>query len=90
MTVPRIIAAVSGAGFVLERTESDNFRTVVPLAAWGITEQGDTLPLPLSLGSEWTVRPQTSEDDRFMRLAARRAQLPPPPVGFGPDVFSRS
>jgi hypothetical protein len=85
-----IIGVVPGAGFVLERTESDGTRSVVPLTAWAITEMGDVLPLPLSLENKWTVRAATNDDDRLIRIAVARSRAPQPTPGFGPDIWSRS
>jgi hypothetical protein len=73
---PRIIGTLPGAGFVIEQVTADGTRSVLPLAGWGVTAEGAVLPLPLSLGDNWQVRPEVSEDGRLIRTTSIRAQRP--------------
>lgn len=76
MTAPRIIGTLPGAGFVIEHVSADGTRSVLPLIGWGVTEGGEVLPLPLSLGGGWQARPEVNEDARLIRTTSIRSRAP--------------
>ena len=75
---------VPASGFVLERTEPDGSRSVVPLQAWEVSDDGELLVLPRSFRS-WFVRPQMEGDARSVTTTAARmrneAVVAPGPFG---------
>ncbi len=66
------LGVLPGAGWVIERTHEDGTRSVMPLAGWLVQRDGELRPLPLSLGSDWIVRPRTQSDDDAIAATARR------------------
>jgi hypothetical protein len=79
VTPPRIVGALPGAGWVVEQVAADGTRSVLPLPGWAVTESGGVLPLPLSLGDDWRVRPEVNEDARLIRTTSIRSQTPQTP-----------
>ena len=73
---PPVPGLLSGDNWVVERTDENNVRTVLPLIGWQVVD-GEVYPLPRSLGPEWTVRPVTEGDDRLIRNTAARLRTPP-------------
>ncbi len=69
--------AIPATGWVAERVEDDGTRTVLPLAGWWITTEGDALPLPRNLDHTWTCRPQTADDERMIAATASRMRPQP-------------
>lgn len=80
---PRILGAVPAHGFVCERVNSDGTHDVLELAAWGWTEDGDLIPLPTTLGPDWTVRPATDQDAMSIRRTGARMSQRPQVGPFG-------
>jgi hypothetical protein len=76
VTPPRCIGVVPGDGYVIELTNDDGTRSVLPLAAWAVTEAGELLPLPLSLGDQWHTRARMPTDDQAIASTAARARTP--------------
>jgi hypothetical protein len=70
--------AIPATGWVAERVEDDGTRTVMPLAGWWVTSEGDVLPLPRTLDdAAWTCRPQTPDDERLISTTASRMRPQP-------------
>jgi hypothetical protein len=87
----KIIAAVPASGWIIERMESDGVtKTMLPLAAWGITDDGEVVPLPLSLGKEWTCRPAGESDPATIRRTSQRLMQHPASAPWGATFFDGS
>jgi hypothetical protein len=69
--------AIPATGWVAERVEDDGTRSVMPLAGWWITSEGDALPLPRSLDSNWICRPLARDDERLITATAGRMRPQP-------------
>jgi hypothetical protein len=82
LVTPRIIAALPGDGWVVECV-GDNERRVLPLAGWGVREDGEVVTLPLSLGSEWVCRPMIEGDATLIRRSTARMVQRPVTGPFG-------
>ena len=75
-TTETIIGVLPGDGWVVDRLDSNNVRSVMPLAGWAaMAPSGELRPLPFSLGADWTVRPRTEADEHV--IAATSARMRP-------------
>ena len=75
-----VIGTLPGDGWIVERIETDNSHTVLPLPGWLVTADGEVHPLPGSVNSTWSVRPRTDEDDRLIAVSANRLRSNPKPT----------
>jgi hypothetical protein len=75
-----------GDGWVVERMHEDGSKSVFPLVGWAVTDEGDILALPLSLGPEWSARPATDGDGPLIRRSGARLAQRPQIGPYGPSL----
>ena len=88
MSIPEIINALPGDGWVIERLNENGSKTVLPLAGWAVMSDGEVSRLPFSLGKEWITRPIIDSDGPLIRKSGFRMSQQPKVSSFG-DVWSR-
>lgn len=60
--------------WVIERNDGVD-RTVMPLAGWGVTADGDLVALPVAATTGWVVRPRVPSDQAAIEKAASGLRL---------------
>ena len=71
------LTVLPGDGYVAERLDENGVRTVLPLAGWIVSPDGELLPLPRSMGADWVIRPATANDPGLISTTASRMQAKP-------------
>jgi hypothetical protein len=79
---PETSRLIPGTGYVIERLEADNFRSVMPLAGWQVDDDGELHALPRSLDKAWIVRPQIQGDDRLITTTVQRLRTAQNPFPY--------
>ena len=69
---PALIGVLPAEHWVIERVESNGFRSILPLAGWGVDGTGSLHVLPLELETlGWTARPRRAGDESKIEVTTR-------------------